>query len=444
VNVRNRERRKSKQKAREQRRRHDRNQLGRTIPRQVTPVQLAEMLISSAVHAQHHDDAEEVQRCARLLADQLDGSEGWRPVDRVLLACLQRGVADAWRRGWQPNDLAGVAARQLSARHVRLVSDAVAGQMRTYPSATVDRRWDEQVRSLGATAWWEPDGEYLERWGRREGVDRAAVITFAVEVLCLLDALPEIPLLCPLPGTGRRRPTDTGPGVEPRILEKVRALLAKAESTEFPEEAEALTAKAQEFMARHSIDAALLAATSAVRDEPGGCRIGIDAPYEASKALLLQEVAEANRCRVVWSRQLGFATVIGFDGDLQAVELLYMSLLVQVTTAVVRAGSRRTVLGRSRTRSFRQSFLSAFAVRIGQRLRLVADDATREAGASGTNALLPVLAARDESVQEKVDAHFPGLVHRAVGMTDREGWASGTAAADQAVIHAGAGYLRAD
>jgi len=103
-------------------------------------------------------------------------------------------------------------------------------------------------------------------------------------------------------------------------------------------------------MARRSIDAALLAAASAVRDEPGGCRIGVDAPYEASKALLLlQEVTEANRCRVVWSRQLGFATVIGFNGDRQAVELEHTSLLEQVITGLVRTGSRRTLLGRSRT-----------------------------------------------------------------------------------------------
>ena len=35
-----------------------------------------------------------------------------------------------------------------------------------------------------------------------------------------------------------------------KVLGRVRALLAKAESTTFPEEAEALTAKAQELMAR--------------------------------------------------------------------------------------------------------------------------------------------------------------------------------------------------
>ncbi|HEY4991187.1 MAG TPA: DUF2786 domain-containing protein [Nakamurella sp.] len=408
----NRERRKTKQKVREQRRRVDRDRVPGAVPRQVSPAQLAELVIADAVQAQHNDDAVGVACCVSLLAGELGGSAGRRRVDGILFACLQRDVADAWRRGWQPADVTRVAARESGAGHLGLATDAIAGQMRAYPSATVDRRWDEQIRSLDATVWWERNEDYLEQWGRREGADRPTVITWVLEVLFLLDTLPEIPLLCPLPGTGR---SGDGPAVEQWVLDNVRTLLAKAESTEFPEEAEALTAEAQEFMARRSIDAALLAAASAVRDEPGGCRIGVDAPYEASKALLLQEVAEANRCRVVWSRQLGFATVIGFDGDRQAVELEYTSLLEQVTTGLVRTGSRRTLLGRSRTRSLRQSFLSAAAVRMGKRLRGVATDTTREMSASGADALLPVLAARDEYVREKVDEHFSGLIHRVVG-----------------------------
>ena len=410
----NRERRKAKQKAREQRRRVDRDHLPGAVPRQVTPAQLAELVIADAVHAQHHDDAGGVARCVSLLADELGGSAGRRRVDRILF-CLPSARC---RRCVAPRLATGRRDTRrrpgVGAGHLGLVTDAIAGQMRAYPSATVDRRWDEQIRSLDATVWWGSDEDYLEQWGRREGADRPTVITCVLEVLFLLDTLPEIPLLCPLPGTGRRRRSGDGPAVEQWILDNGRTLLAKAESTEFPEEAEALTAEAQEFMARRSIDAALLAAASAVRDEPGGCRIGVDAPYEASKALLLQEVAEANRCRVVWSRQLGFATVIGFDGDRQAVELLYTSLLEQVTTGLVRTGSRRTLLGRSRTRSLRQSFLSAVAVRIGQRLRGVTADTTREMSASGADALLPVLAARDESVRDKVDAHFSGLIHRVV------------------------------
>ena len=48
-------------------------------------------------------------------------------------------------------------------------------------------------------------------------------------------------------------------------------------------------------------------------------------------------------------------------------------------------------------------------------MRVVAGDTTRDMSESGADALLPVLAARDESVREKVDAHFSGLTHRVVG-----------------------------
>ena len=49
-------------------------------------------------------------------------------------------------------------------------------------------------------------------------------------------------------------------------------------------------------------------------------------------------MAQANRCRVVWSKDLGLVTVIGFPADLDAVELLFTSLLVQANTAMLRAG----------------------------------------------------------------------------------------------------------
>ncbi len=89
----------------------------------------------------------------------------------------------------------------------------------------------------------------------------------------------------------------------------MRQLLAKAESTTFDAEPETFTAGAQALMARHSIDAAMLQASSGRSDAPRARRVGIDRPYESPKAMLLGAVAEANRCRIVWSQELGFVTV---------------------------------------------------------------------------------------------------------------------------------------
>ena len=234
------------------------------------------------------------------------------------------------------------------------------------------------------------------------------------------------------------------------MLSRIRSLLAKAESTEFPEEAEALSARAQELMAKYSIDHALLAAETGQAETPGGRRIAVDNPYEAPKATLLQIVAQANRCRVVWSRELGLVTVIGFPADLDAVELLFTSLLVQANTAMLRTGGKRDGSGRSRTRAFRQSFLLAYAVRIGERLSEAADHAEREAvaeqravdaDAAGGGArkgadLVPFLAARHRAVDDAVDEMFGATLtrSRSVRATDADGWNSGRAAADLASL----------
>ena len=164
----------------------------------------------------------------------------------------------------------------------------------------------------------------------------------------------------------------------------------------------------------------------------------MDNPYEGPKVQLLQEVAQANRCRSVWYKSLGMSAVIGFPADLDAVELLFTSLLVQANTAMVPAGGKRDQYGHSRTRAFRQSFLMSYAIRIGERLTGAAGDAERQVAAEvpGRN-LLPVLAARHQAVDDAVDEMFgDGLSsHRSGRVSDSEGWYSGRAAADTAALH---------
>jgi len=404
-------------------------------------VELAEALLADAVVAAHGGDAEAFERCVTLLAEGPGGAAGVRVVDAALLARLLEDIGHGWAHGWQPADLVRLVARRRGPRPARMAADLVAAELRGYAAATIDEDWDRQLRVLAATVWWDHDDRYIERWARREGVDRAAAVSCAVEVLSVLEALPELPRLCPPPGAARRGSLSAdrrAAGLPDQgALDRVRALLAKAESTEFPDEAEACTGKAQELMARHSIDYALLATDAGRGDEPRGVRLGVDNPYEAAKTLLLQEVAGANRCRTVWSRELGFATVLGYPADLGAVDLLYTSLLVQATSAMIHAGARRDRVGRSRTRSFRQSFLNAYAVRIGQRLRAATGQASREAAAAaGDDRLLPVLRAREDAVRQTVETLFPEFVHRRVASSNRDGWVSGTAAADLASLHA--------
>ncbi|WP_369248208.1 DUF2786 domain-containing protein [Streptomyces sp. R41] len=316
-------------------------------------------------------------------------------------------VSAAWRRGWQPADVVRIVRRELEDVHVQLVSALILSENRK-PQGP---RWAAQLEDLAA----EP---------RAPRTDRFSYATAVLELYRLLLRLPAIEPL-DVPGKGQAAPQDT------RMLTRIRALLAKAEATGFPEEAEALSAKAQELMARHSIDEALLAARTHAKDAPGACRIGVEPPYETAKAVLLDAVAGANRCRAVWNEALGFSTVVGFEPDLEAVELLYTSLLVQATAAMTKAEAAQRAGGRKRTKTFRQSFLAAYAHRIGDRLASVTEG--QEAATEGE--LLPVLAARDVAVADHMDRMFPETVTtRLRGVSDAAGWHEGAAAADRAQV----------
>jgi hypothetical protein len=400
----------------------------------------ADQLFAEATNAWIRGDEETVRRCTARLAA---GSVAWRKaVDRLLLLGLGDAVTRAWRCGWQPAEVVRHIGRELGRRQAAMATDAIAAELRGYAPATVDGRWTAQLEAIDAQVWWERDDRYAGAWCEREKADREALIHCAVVVGACLHCLPPLEELCPRPGTARafvpgRLAADE---VAEKVLRKVRALLGKAESTEFPQEAEALTTRAQELIARHSIDAALLHTSHQAKEEPIGRRLFIEAPYEPPKALLLQVIAEANRCRTVWHKTLGLSTVVGFPADVRAAELLFTSLLVQATTAMVQTGSRQDRNGRSRTRSFRQAFLYSFTDRIGERLRGAVDDAVREAtDETGRTDLLPVLAERDTQVDHALESMFGQLTQHSVSRGwDTEGWAEGRAAADRASLTANA------
>ncbi|MFE4670221.1 DUF2786 domain-containing protein [Streptomyces sp. NPDC056716] len=320
-------------------------------------------------------------------------------------------VAAAWRRGWQPADVLRAVRRELDDVHTRLAAALIRAQ------APDDRprgpRWTAQLEALPA-----------------ENPPRADRFSRATAVLELYRLLLRLPSLEPLdePAPRAADPRTPESRILTRTLTRIRALLAKAEATGFPEEAEALSAKAQELMARHSVDAALLASRAPAPDAPGAIRIGVEPPYEQAKAVLLDAVATANHCRAVWNEPFGFSTVVGFEADLTAVELLHTSLLVQANTAMTRAEAEQRKGGRGRTKTFRQSFLAAYAHRIGARLAAAAE--TRV-----SDDLLPVLASRAVAVIDAADRMFPQTTTtRLRGITDAAGWTQGAEAADRAEV----------
>jgi hypothetical protein len=223
-------------------------------------------------------------------------------------------------------------------------------------------------------------------------------------------------------------------------LHRIQALLDKAESTPFPEEAEALLAKAQELMARDAIDEAMLAASSRNAEEPELTDVVIVPPYASAKLALLGVVGRANRCRTVSVKGPNgavHATVVGFPGDLSNVRSLYLALSVQATRFMLAA---QPPPGET-PRRFRHAFLLAFAARIGERLLEAERAAEAEAtlaqqAAPGGRSVSLVLASRSAAVDKAFRAAFPHLRHTRVSGSSGAGFASGRAAADRAALGA--------
>jgi hypothetical protein len=148
----------------------------------------------------------------------------------------------------------------------------------------------------------------------------------------------------------------------------------------------------------------------------------------------LHQVAKHSRCRAVRHVHDGLVSVVGFASDVAAAELLFTSLLVQSQVALHAEGARAVPGARARSRSFRSSFLLSFVRRVDQRLAEI--NAAVEGGATDDHgSLLPVLAARDDAIDDAVAAMFGELrVDVVRGGSDVAGWVRGRLAADLAQL----------
>ena len=370
-----------------------------------------------------HPDGDDADGVAAVLAARDPGVDGSGGATRALLSAL----ADAWERGWQPADVAHTIRRRTTSRAARLVVALIAEDARVTDAVSrAPEGWVDQLRELDALGTGTP--AVVAAWHRAEGRPAGEAWREVLVLATTLRTLARIDQLLPPPsrwGQGARRAEPASAPDDGRALRRIRSLLAKAESTEFPDEAEALTAKAQELMTRHAVDAALLdAGGGGTRAAVDTRRVHVDDPYVRAKTQLLGAVADANGVRLVWYQSLGIANLVGVATDLDAVELLFTSLLLQVGQALVAA--ERAAGRRSASRSFRRAVLLGYAARIGERLTSARDRATTAAAAEQGVDLLPVLRSRQEAVDDAFTELFPQVRStRSRSSTDAGGWWAG-------------------
>jgi hypothetical protein len=223
-----------------------------------------------------------------------------------------------------------------------------------------------------------------------------------------------------------------------KLLDRVRKLLAKAEDDSVtPPEAQALTAKAAELMAKYGIDRALLAAVRPETDAPASRLIDTGNPWGRVKAHLLCGLGSAMRCQcIMLTTGTGLRIhVFGYASDIERLDVLYTSVLIQMWHALAAAPVPEQS---RRLRAWRRSWLLGFAAAVIARVRAAETRAqaqadTERAGDQAHTSAALVLADRSQVINNAVTREYP--VTRTARLTySGSGYGAGYAKGQQADI----------
>lgn len=222
-------------------------------------------------------------------------------------------------------------------------------------------------------------------------------------------------------------------------LRKVRGLLAKAEGASTEEEAETFSAKAMALMARWGIDAAMIAASDpkgAMPDALADRVITMPGHFPHAKMYLLNLIALAHGCRAIRkdtriAGKKGHTILLfGYTADLDTVEMLYTSLLVQSANAL----GLTPIPPYESVHKFKRAWYRGFANTVATRLREAREYAARQAEGervSGPSVEL-VLLDRKKAVDVAFHQKFPHLRSGRAASVTGTGYGHGASAGARA------------
>lgn len=237
-------------------------------------------------------------------------------------------------------------------------------------------------------------------------------------------------------------------------LRQIQVLLDLAADERTPEgEREAAMARAMTLMATHGVTEMMVDARKrAQTDELIRKRIPMSDPYSREKMMLAMEIGHALNCRSTyqyWGRSVTSITLFGFRSDIERVEMLYTSLLLQAVREVRDARPRWWSPTAAETRSFRRNFLVAFGRRVGVRLTLAEQAAREEYDREHTNAeagTALVLATRETKVEAfyKDEINDVKFGRKSRAQYGGDGSYEGRRAGDRAKLDGGTGVSAAE
>lgn len=255
--------------------------------------------------------------------------------------------------------------------------------------------------------------------------------------------------------------TDTEEG----RLEVIRKLLAQAESTTHPAEAETFVAKAQELMTRWAIDDEMLEASKHL-DEAAG-EIGselllIDAnEYRAPKINLLNTVAQANSSRIILMgkqtyvpdssrpqgrRRVQKVELIGYGRDRAFVQMLWTSLLTQAEHEFNLPKQQESMRRQMNTfepnkrggfrirwhNTFMTGFVSGVGLNLARSRQATVKNVDGEASSDTTTLVLASRSARVDAALADMHPRLGKASRSSAGQGPGSAWAGGRAAGERA------------
>ena len=226
--------------------------------------------------------------------------------------------------------------------------------------------------------------------------------------------------------------------VTAKYADRIAKLLAKAESTNHPEEADSLFAKAQELMTEHNITAAMIAQAGggAGTDVLADGELWFTGIYQNVTMEMAFTVAHYNNVKCVYQtgRELAGKKAIkvmmfGFKSDITNVEMLVNSLQLQSAQAMQRWAKTDPIFALASTpmEKFKEKreFIIGFRVAIGKRLRdaeiagrkAAADAAAARGVENAASSVALVVQSKSQLVEEGFHKKFSRLGKGRGGVT---------------------------
>jgi hypothetical protein len=232
-----------------------------------------------------------------------------------------------------------------------------------------------------------------------------------------------------------------------KVATKIKALLTKAERSDFQDESDAFYAKAAELMAKHAIDQAQI---DSLNEEYVPIIVKrqfvVMAPYSLDRMQLISQVSMALGGYAYYMRQARdgsktrtrskdhntYAVLIGTDSDLDQIEAMLESINRQLEISREREQDHEYFSGMGQKKVWNATFIRGYAQRIGQRLKEAYETPLQEQ--TGSVALV----LRDKSLMLREELAKIGVkVQASSRQFSESGWRSGQRAAESAVLRQG-------